>query len=92
MMLQSRLLRYLMWSILCVTYAKVTEEDEAMLSDSEADYDAYDNLSERAQNKLMSPNFRFFRWYSTFMLLTLLIFVFYLPLRVAFFPRERCVR
>lgn len=60
-----------------------------MLSDSEADYDAYDNLSERAQNKLLSPNFLFFRWYATFMLFMLLIFVFYMPVRVAFFPRER---
>lgn len=62
-----------------------------MLSDSEADYDAYDNLSERAHNKLLSPNFIFFRWYATFMLFMLLIFVFYMPVRVAFFPRERWV-
>lgn len=70
---------------------QLTEDDEAMLSDSEADYDAYDNLSERAHNKLMSPNFIFFRWYATFMLFMLLIFVFYMPVRVAFFPRERWV-
>lgn len=62
-----------------------------MLSDSEADYNAHDNLSERAHSKLLLPNFPFFRWYATFMLFTLLIFVFYVPVRVAFFPGERWV-
>lgn len=59
-----------------------------MLSDSEADYDAFDDHSERVRKKLLSPNFRFSRWYATFMLLVLLCFVFYLPVRVAFFPRD----
>jgi len=59
-----------------------------MLSDSEADYDAFDDHSERAHKKLLSPNFRFFRWYTTYMLLVLLAFVFYMPIRIAFFPRE----
>lgn len=59
-----------------------------MLSDSEADYDAFDDHSERVSRKLLSPNFRFSRWYATFMLVVLLFFVFYLSVRVAFFPRE----
>ncbi|CBN78925.1 hypothetical protein Esi_0155_0068 [Ectocarpus siliculosus] len=68
---------------------KLTEADEAMLSDSEADYDAFDNNSERVDKKLFSPNFRFLRWYATFMLVALLTFVFYNPIRIAFFPSER---
>lgn len=60
-----------------------------MLSDSEADYDAFDNNSERVGKKLFSPNFRFLRWYATFMLVALLSFVFYMPIRIAFFPAER---
>lgn len=60
-----------------------------MLADSEADYDAFDNASERASKKLLSPNFRFFRIYATFMLLALLLFVFFMPIRVGFFPRGR---
>lgn len=59
-----------------------------MLSDSEADYDAFDDNSERAHKKLLSPNFRLFRWYTTYMLVVLLAFVFYLPIRIAFFPRD----
>lgn len=61
-----------------------------MLSDSEADYDAFDSPSERISKKLLSPNFSFFRRYATFMLVVLLIYVFYMPVRVGFFPRERC--
>ncbi|CAM9965117.1 unnamed protein product, partial [Ectocarpus fasciculatus] len=68
---------------------KLTEADEAMLSDSEADYDAFDNNSERVVKKLFSPNFRFLRWHATFMLVALLAFVFYMPIRIAFFPAER---
>lgn len=59
-----------------------------MLSDSEADYDAFDDNSERVNKKLFSPNFRFFRWYATFSLIALLCFVFYMPIRIAFFPTE----
>lgn len=59
-----------------------------MLSDSEADYDAFDDDSERLHKKLLSPNFHFFRWYTTYMLVVLLVFVFYMPVRIAFFPSE----
>lgn len=68
---------------------QLTEEDEAMLSASEDDYDAFDSPSERASKRLFSPNFRFHRWHATFMLIALLVFVFYMPFRVAFHPRER---
>lgn len=60
-----------------------------MLSDSEADCDAFDSASERASKKLLSPNFRFFRIYATYMLFVLLLFVFFMPIRVGFFPRGR---
>lgn len=59
-----------------------------MLSDSEADYDAFDSPWERANSRLLSPNIRFFKYYATYMLFALLIFTFYMPIRVAFFPRE----
>lgn len=68
---------------------QLTNRDEEMLSDSEADYDAFDNASERVSKKLLSPNFRFFRIYATYMLLVLLLFVFFMPIRVGFFPRGR---
>lgn len=60
-----------------------------MLSDSEADYDAFDSPSERADKRLFSPNFWVRRIYPIYMLLMLFIFVFYMPYRVAFHPRER---
>lgn len=60
-----------------------------MLSDSEADCDAFDSASERLSKRLLSPNFRFFRSYVTFMLMGLLVYVFYMPVRIGFFPRER---
>ncbi|CAM9246666.1 unnamed protein product, partial [Sphacelaria rigidula] len=67
---------------------KLTEADEVLLDGSEADYDAFDDKSERAEKRLFSPNVRFHRWHATFMLIVLFIFVFYMPFRVAFFPRE----
>lgn len=60
-----------------------------MLSDSEADYDAFDSPSERADKRLFSPNFWVRRIYPIYMLLMLFVFVFYMPYRVAFHPRER---
>lgn len=73
----------------CWLFQQLDRDDEAVLSDSEADYD--DSPDERAVKRLFSPKHRLRRVYSNVMLLLLLVFVFYMPFRVAFHPRDRCV-